>query len=141
MTVNLETEQGRLVLFLILHILGGHVGIPLILLTIFASRQLMRHPVFINFCVTWMCFSSSYLLLSVIPMFCPGLTTACMSNLIFDYRFYAGQIENLYPTFGLCVIQAAMIYASVAMVGISSLVFGLHVSRRSQCPNRRLMYD
>jgi len=120
MLINLEAERGRLVLFLILHMLGGHIGMPLVLLTIFASRQIMRHPVFINFCITWTCFSSSYLVL-----------------------LYAGQIENLYPPFLLCLTQAAMIYASGAMIGVSSFLFMLHlffVLRGAVYPNPPLRW-
>jgi len=104
MTVTLEAVHGRLVLFLVLHVLGGHVGMPLIVLTNFASRKIVRHPVFLNFCITWTCFSSSYLVL-----------------------LYAGQIERLYPTFSLCLTQAAMIYAGAAMMGVSTFVFLLHL--------------
>jgi len=120
MTVNLEVVHGSLVLFLVLHVLGGHVGMPLILFTIFASRQIMRHPVFVNFCITWTCFSSSYLVL-----------------------LYAGQIENLYPAFPLCLTQAAMIYAGAAMIGVSSFVFVLHlylVLRGAVYPNPALKW-
>lgn len=76
----------------------------LILLTIFLSRKIVRHPIFVNFCITWMLFALSYSLL-----------------------FYAGQIENQFPPFSLCVTQSAMVYGSPAMIGVSVLVFVLHL--------------
>lgn len=76
----------------------------IMLLTIFISRKVVRHPVFINFCMTWMIFSVSYTLL-----------------------LYAGQINNRFPNFTLCLVQSAMIYGSPAMGSISVLMFVLHL--------------
>jgi hypothetical protein len=64
-TLDSDDRRGLLTAFLALQILGGHVGIPLMLLTIFFSRQIMRHPIFVNFCATWILFTLSYTLLSV----------------------------------------------------------------------------
>ncbi|KAF8474304.1 hypothetical protein JB92DRAFT_3052414 [Gautieria morchelliformis] len=92
------------VAFLILLVLGGHVGMPLILSATFFSGHVFRHPVFVNFCITWMLYSLAYTLL-----------------------LYAGQITNPQPKFNLCMTQSAMIYGSPPMIGASVFVFVLHL--------------
>lgn len=107
MPVNLDNGDQRSplpALFLVFQILGGQVGMPLILVIIFLSRQIVRHAIFVNFCVTWVLFSLSYVLL-----------------------LYVGQNGNPDLPFGLCVTQAAMIYGSPAMTSVSSLVFVTHI--------------
>ncbi|KAF8585853.1 hypothetical protein K439DRAFT_1615638 [Ramaria rubella] len=96
--------DGRLAAFLTLQILGGHVGMTLMLLTSSLSHRIIRHPIFINFCATWMLYSLSYTLL-----------------------FYAGQTTNQHPSFLLCATQSAMVYGAPAMISISVLVFVLHL--------------
>jgi len=97
-------SKGELVAFLCLQVLGGHLGMLMILSTIFLSRTIVRHPVFVNFCVTWMLYSLSYSLL-----------------------LYTGQILNPSPNFALCVTQSAMIYGAPVMSSMSVLVFVLHL--------------
>lgn len=46
----------------------------------------------------------------------------------FCIRLYTGQIHNMNPPNSICVTQGAMVYASGGMVGISSLIFTVHVS-------------
>lgn len=100
----MSTSKSPLVAFMVLQVLGGHVGMSIMLLTIFTSRKIARHSVFINFCMTWVLFSLSYTLL-----------------------LYTGQINNPFPNFTLCLIQSAMIYGSPAMGSISVLMFVLHL--------------
>ena len=45
----------------------------------------------------------------------------------FHIRLYTGQINNMTPPPWICITQASMIYASGAMVGVSTLIFMLHV--------------
>ncbi|KAF8519065.1 hypothetical protein JB92DRAFT_2828568 [Gautieria morchelliformis] len=104
MIVDLEAVQPILTAFWVLHVVGGHIGIPCILFTILGNRTVTRHPVFVNFCITWMCYSASYILL-----------------------LYAGQIYNMSPPSSLCFIQGAMIYASGGMIGVSTFIFVLHL--------------
>jgi hypothetical protein len=49
--------------FMFLQIFGGHFGIPLILLTTAFSKKVQRHPMLINFCVTWSLYATSFTLL------------------------------------------------------------------------------
>jgi len=97
-------EPAPIAAFMTLQVLGGHVGMVLILSTILFSRRIVRHPVFVNFCVTMMLYALSYTLL-----------------------LYTGQIANRLPNFSLCLIQTAMIYGAPAMGGMSVFMFTLHL--------------
>lgn len=39
--------------WLVLHIAGGQVGLPALVLTFVLSRRLQIHPTLVNFCITW----------------------------------------------------------------------------------------
>ena len=55
--VNGNQDRSRpplLSLFFAFQIIGGHIGFPIMLAVVFALRNASsRHPLFINFCVTW----------------------------------------------------------------------------------------
>jgi len=55
--------------FLALHIAGGQVGLPIIILTFILSKNVHRHPTLINFCITWSISSIAYCLLYVFILF------------------------------------------------------------------------
>ncbi|PPQ78323.1 hypothetical protein CVT25_011694 [Psilocybe cyanescens] len=65
----------------------GFVGCALTLGTVIFSK-VYRRPTWLSFMITWTVSSISYLLL-----------------------FFSGQLENPKPPFGLCIIQASLIYA------------------------------
>lgn len=46
-----------------LHIVGGHIGLPILVLTFIISKRAKRSITVINFCITWILFSVSYCLL------------------------------------------------------------------------------
>ncbi len=48
--------------YLGLHISGGLVGLPLLILTLLFCDEIPRQPDLINFCITWVIFSISYIL-------------------------------------------------------------------------------
>jgi len=89
------------------------VGIPLLLIGIYIFRWLspnryaVRHPVFINWCISWIIFSLNYVLL-----------------------LYAGQMSSVEPPFALCLTQASMIYSAGGMIGVSSLVFVYYINTK-----------
>ncbi|KAJ7932697.1 hypothetical protein B0H13DRAFT_2650693 [Mycena leptocephala] len=90
--------------FMFLQIFGGHFGIPLILLTTAFSKKVQRHPMLINFCVTWSLYATSFTLL-----------------------LYAGKQIGPEPPIELCIIQAAFIYGSPVMSSMAGLAFVLHL--------------
>lgn len=96
------------IFYYVLPILGGHIGIPISLATIFfAKNQSKRHPTFISFLVSWIVFSSTDLVL-----------------------LYSGQ-EIKSPTnpppHSLCLFQACFIYARFVLVTLNliTLLFSL----------------
>lgn len=94
-----------LTIFFILLVLGGHVGIPLALITAAITKTAsQRHPTMINLLVCWLVYTTSNLIV-----------------------FYGGQANDSMPDFGLCLTQASMIYASTVMVSAATLVLSLHL--------------
>ncbi|KAF7373265.1 hypothetical protein MSAN_00535400 [Mycena sanguinolenta] len=83
---------------------GGHFGIPLLLLTSVLSKKVQRHPMLVNFWVTWIIYTTSFTLV-----------------------LYAGKQVGPEPPIELCVIQAAFIYGSVIMAPMAGLALVLHL--------------
>ena len=46
-----------------LHIAGGHIGMPVLVLLFLCSKHVQRPITVINFCITWIVYSISYSLL------------------------------------------------------------------------------
>ncbi|KAJ6630277.1 hypothetical protein B0H10DRAFT_1983876 [Mycena sp. CBHHK59/15] len=90
--------------FMFLQIFGGHFGIPLILLTAALSKKVQRHPMLVNFCVTWFIYATSFTLL-----------------------LYSGNQTGPEPPLTLCVIQSAFIYGTPVMTSMAGLAFVLHL--------------
>ncbi|KAI0803333.1 hypothetical protein BC629DRAFT_120101 [Irpex lacteus] len=88
--------------YLALHIAGGHIGLPILVLTFFISKRVHRPATVINFCITWIVYSVSYTLL-----------------------FYGGYHDHRKPPFELCFVQAAMIHGSPPMAAVAG--FGVVV--------------
>lgn len=49
--------------FLLMLIIGGQVGLTLLVLTLLLWKGIQRHPTLINFCITWIIYSTVYCLL------------------------------------------------------------------------------
>ncbi|KAI0347788.1 hypothetical protein BDW22DRAFT_1424054 [Trametopsis cervina] len=84
--------------FLALHIAGGYIGIPILVLTFFFSKRVQRPATVINFCITWIIYSVSYTLL-----------------------FLGGYHNTHSPPFELCLTQAAMIHGAPPMAVVAGL--------------------
>ena len=52
-------------IYLAIQIIGGHILLPLLVITIFLKKTVNRHPVFVNFCVSWIFSSVVYSMLCV----------------------------------------------------------------------------
>lgn len=50
-------------IFLGLQVAGGHILLPILLLTVLVSRNVKRHPVFHSFCASWIFSSIAFSLL------------------------------------------------------------------------------
>ena len=98
-------SKGLTVLFLFFHIAGGIVGLPIVVLSIVASRQPSRHPTLLNFCATWFFSSLIYTLLYVMAVQKYVSDEADGAGL---ERLYAGKQRVDHPPFSLCLAQASM---------------------------------
>ncbi|KLO13774.1 hypothetical protein SCHPADRAFT_346019 [Schizopora paradoxa] len=100
--------QAELVLYFVLLILGGHIGLPAAFTTIFiAPKQSKRHPTYISVLLSWIVFATSALFLLY-----TGEQTA----------FPAHQ-----PAHALCLFQASMIYSRTVLVACTTLCLVIHL--------------
>ncbi|KAJ7084845.1 hypothetical protein B0H15DRAFT_383134 [Mycena belliarum] len=97
-------QEGLITGFMFLQIFGGHLGIPLVLLTAAVSKKVQRHPMLINFCVTWFIYATSFTLL-----------------------LYSGKQTGPEPPRQLCIIQSAFIYGTPVMTAMAGLSFVIHL--------------
>ena len=56
-------KEAIIPIYFVLQIFGGHVGVPIILATLVLSKGMRRHPLLINFLVTWVLYSTAFCLL------------------------------------------------------------------------------
>ena len=49
--------------FFAIHLVGGHLGLPIVVATFLISKAANRHPTIINFCIVWILYSIIYCLL------------------------------------------------------------------------------
>ncbi|KAI0082080.1 hypothetical protein K474DRAFT_1655414 [Panus rudis PR-1116 ss-1] len=97
--------------FLILHIIGGHVGLPILVSIFVLSNRTRRPPSLVNMCLTWILFSISHSLM-----------------------FYGGWQKHRDPPFALCLIQAGLIHAAPPMCLVAVLAVVLQVYYLFQPP-------
>ncbi|KAJ7177450.1 hypothetical protein C8R43DRAFT_1118442 [Mycena crocata] len=90
--------------FMSLQIFGGHMGIPLMLLTAALSKEVPRWPFMVNFLTTWTLYTSSFTLL-----------------------LYSGHQTGPEPPLALCIFQSAFIYGTAIMTSTAGLVFVLQL--------------
>ncbi|KAK0481695.1 hypothetical protein IW261DRAFT_1093890 [Armillaria novae-zelandiae] len=83
--------------FIALHIVGGQVGLPIILLTWALSKSVVRHPTLVNLWITFIVYSISYCIL-----------------------LYSGQ-DGIAAS-NICLVQSAMIYGAPPMSAVAGLL-------------------
>ncbi|KAI0734995.1 hypothetical protein C8Q76DRAFT_765601 [Earliella scabrosa] len=90
--------------FFAIHLVGGHIGLPILVATFTFSKTAKRHPTVVNFCMTWIVYSIIYCLL-----------------------IYGGGnlLDN--PPFELCLAQAAMNYAAPPMAVVAGFEVVLQI--------------
>ncbi|KZT31864.1 hypothetical protein SISSUDRAFT_643949 [Sistotremastrum suecicum HHB10207 ss-3] len=90
-------------IFLAIQLLGGHIGLPLLIITFFFMKK-SRSIVVTQFCVSWVIFSVSFSLLM--------------------YRTTPLKAES---SQGLCLLSEAMTNGAVVMTSLSTLTFLLNL--------------
>ncbi|KAI0686500.1 hypothetical protein BC835DRAFT_454008 [Cytidiella melzeri] len=102
--VSSTPSFGATVVYFFLQIFGGHFGIPIILLTLLARKEVRRHPLVVNFLVSWVVYTTSFCLL-----------------------LYSGSQIRANPPPALCAFQASMIYGASIMAPMAALAFVLNL--------------
>ncbi|KAJ8523340.1 hypothetical protein ONZ45_g169 [Pleurotus djamor] len=90
--------------FFALHIAGGHIGLPFLVLTFLLSSDVVRHPTLINFCLTWIIYSVVY---------CLGLYKGIQFN------------DNILSM--TCRVQAILIKGAPPMASVAGLLVVIQV--------------
>ncbi|KAJ8516114.1 hypothetical protein ONZ45_g6533 [Pleurotus djamor] len=90
--------------FFALHIAGGHIGLPFLVLTFLLSSDVVRHPTLINFCLTWIIYSVVY---------CLGLYKGIRFN---------DNIQSM-----TCRVQAILIKGAPPMASVAGLLVVIQV--------------
>ncbi|KAK0203932.1 hypothetical protein DFS33DRAFT_845524 [Desarmillaria ectypa] len=98
-----EVQDSVIYAFDALEILGAACFF-LIASTALLSRRVQRHLTWFSFCVSWIISCISYVLLAI-----------------------AGQAMEAQPTFGLCVTQAALIYAAPPLTGCTTFSLSFYM--------------
>jgi len=96
--------HGQLVAFLVFNIWPSHFGIPLLLSIVLFSKNVKRHPTFINLCVAFIIIGISSTLL-----------------------LYAGRITGPEPSKILCLLQASLLYGMPPLASTAAFVLVLQM--------------
>ncbi|PPQ67154.1 hypothetical protein CVT25_005755 [Psilocybe cyanescens] len=101
--------------FLALHVGGGLVGLPLLIITFLVSSNIPRQPALINFCVAWVLNSISYTLVSL-----------------------SGSSHT--ASTPLCFTQAAVLNGAPPMAGVGTFLVVFQIWRTIRDPISRRIY-
>ncbi|KAK0233653.1 hypothetical protein IW262DRAFT_1477172 [Armillaria fumosa] len=99
--------------FIALHIVGGQVGLPIILLTWAFSKSVVRHPTLVNLWIAFIVYSISYCIL-----------------------LYSGQGDTAPASpSNICLVQSAMIYGAPPMSAVAGLLVVCQIWQTFQEPS------
>ncbi|KAF9441533.1 hypothetical protein P691DRAFT_779776 [Macrolepiota fuliginosa MF-IS2] len=118
-TIALDKDLGNsasllLNIWIYFNLISNNILLPILVLTILFSKQLRRHPTFINLCLTWI-FSGVFSLL----------------------LFYADQYRVPEPPKALCVAQSSLLFGIIPMWGVAVLSFFYYVFQSLQGQSHR----
>ncbi|KAK0208783.1 hypothetical protein DFS33DRAFT_473511 [Desarmillaria ectypa] len=85
--------------FIALHIAGGQVGLPILVLTWAVSKSVVRHPTLVNLWITFVVYSISYCIL-----------------------LYSGQVDATALPSKVCLVQTAMVHGAPSMSAVAGLL-------------------
>lgn len=95
-------------IFLGIQIAGGHILLPILVLTIIFSKRISRHPIFVTFCMCWIFSSIMY------------------SMLVYTGRS-SDQLLSLDPSYNTCLIQASLLNGTQALTSTITLSLVVHL--------------
>jgi len=98
--------------YVLLHTIGGIVGLPILIATFLFAEHVHREPALINFCITWAINSVAYSLL-----------------------VYSGKADS--PPRALCFAQSALIHGTIPMCGTSTLLLVVEIWWTVRDPSQR----
>lgn len=124
--VSLDLKKNQMV-FLALHIAGGHIGLVIVLCFAIFSHKVHRDSTFLNFCITWIFSSVVYSILYVYGYF---IQCGDIKYLIRLYRGTEGNtivtsVEHVSP--GTCLAQAALVNGAQVMTACSTMALVVQV--------------
>ena len=108
---------------LALLVVGGDILLPILVITTLLRKSINKHPVYLNFRISWILFSIADTILFVLPRY---ISTACTDivDMIYRTRNSDFDLTGLYSSITLCYVQASL------SNGVQALwVYGSH--RRS----------
>ncbi|KAL5526764.1 hypothetical protein ACEPAF_8489 [Sanghuangporus sanghuang] len=95
-------------IYLGIQIAGGHILLPILVLTILFSKRITRHPVFVIFCLSWI-----------------------FSSILYSLLVYRGRSTNdllsLNPSYDTCLIQASLLNGVQALTACTNLALVVHL--------------
>ncbi|KAL5527524.1 hypothetical protein ACEPAG_6325 [Sanghuangporus baumii] len=114
-TQVVQGNSATLVAWLVLNIWPSHIGLPLLIITILAAKNIRRHATFINLCVTWIIV---------------GLSSSLL--------LYTGFQTGPEPPRLLCLAQASLLYGQPGLTSVSAfaLVFQVFYVMRAAFQER-----
>ena len=110
-------------LYLALLVVGGDILLPILVITTLLRKSINKHPVYLNFCISWILFSIADTILFVLPRYI-SITCTDIVNRLYRERSSDFDPTGLYSNIRLCYVQASL------GAGVQVLwVYGIH--RRS----------
>ncbi|KAL5525972.1 hypothetical protein ACEPAG_7310 [Sanghuangporus baumii] len=95
-------------IYLGIQIAGGHILLPILVLTILFSKRITRHPVFVTFCLSWI-----------------------FSSILYSLLVYRGRstddLLSLNPSYDTCLIQASLLNGVQALTACTNLALVVHL--------------
>ena len=94
-------------LYLALLVVGGYILLPILVITTLLRKSINKHPVYLNFCISWILFSIADAILSVLPRY---ISTTCtdIADRLYRTRSSDFDLTGLYSSITLCYVQASL---------------------------------
>ncbi|KAG7452325.1 uncharacterized protein BT62DRAFT_298067 [Guyanagaster necrorhizus] len=122
MSISVEFQKISIVgdaslrqVFIALHIAGGQVGVPIIILTWAFSKNVVRHPTLVNLWITFVVYSISYCILLYTGSWQVDATTSSPSK--------------------VCLVQSAMVQGAPSMSAVAGLLVVFQIWQTFQEPS------